>query len=567
MNNERINELKSRIAVEKEGLEKARLLLEVTYEIQNADLPQAINYTREAVRLLNQLDIENATHRAELLKSIIHLGKLEVLNGNYAEAIKLIYDSLPMLEKCEDQMLFARGLNIIAAANSFLSNHYESMRYYLKSLEIFKRLGDKSWEAGVLNNIALQHRDLKNYEWALEYLHKSLEIIEGLDDPEGLGEICETLCRTYYYHGQHNEALSYGEKSLVIYQQINVWYGEAEALTSLGNVHAALSHYEEAQAHYQKALEIAQKIGHRQGEAETLLSIGHLQTITGHSDKALETLFKALRISETLDIRKTSYECYEKISEAYKKKLDFENALIYFEKFFKLYRCVFDANENNRVEALAIMHQLETAQKDAEIYRLKNVALQNEIQEREKVQASLQKLAITDPLTGLYNRRYIFNLANQEFQHSKLNHQKFATILIDIDNFKRINDQYGHSAGDEVLIQLAECMRDALRKQDTLARYGGEEFVVLLPQTSAAEAKLVAERLRKMIAELTIVYKEQEINTKVSVGIAQFNSLDLLNTENIFNRADLTMYAAKQAGGNRVYIWEEGQEQPSPIYN
>ena len=567
MNNERINELKSRIAVEKEGLEKARLLLEVTYEIQNADLPQAINYTREAVRLLNQLDIKNATHRAELLKSIIHLGKLEVLNGNYAEAIKLIYDSLPMLEKCEDQMLFARGLNIIAAANSFLSNHYESMRYYLKSLEIFKRLGDKSWEAGVLNNIALQYRDLKNYEWALEYLHKSLEIIEGLDDPEGLGEICETLCRTYYYHGQHNEALSYGEKSLAIYQQINVWYGEAEALTSLGNVHAALSHYEEAQAHYQKALEIAQKIGHRQGEAETLLSIGNLQTITGQSDKALETLFKALRISETLDIRKTSYECYEKISEAYKKKLDFENALIYFEKFFKLYRCVFDANENNRVEALAIMHQLETAQKDAEIYRLKNVALQNEIQEREKVQASLQKLAITDPLTGLYNRRYIFNLTNQEFQLSKLNHQKFATILIDIDNFKRINDQYGHSAGDEVLIQLAECMRDALRKQDTLARYGGEEFVVLLPQTSATEAKLVAERLRKMIAELTIVYKEQEINTKVSVGIAQFNSLDILNTENIFNRADLTMYAAKQAGGNRVYIWEEGQEQPSPIYN
>ena len=565
MNNDKINELKSRIAVEKEGPEKARLLLEITYEIQNADLPQAIRYTQEAVQLFKQSIGENTPCQAELLESTVHLGKLEVLNGNYAEAIKLIYDLLPFLEKCKDQILYARGLNIIAAANSYLSNHYESMRYYLKSLDIFKQLGDKRWEAGVLNNIALQYRDLENYEWALEYLHKSLEIIEGLDDIEGLGDIYETLCRTYFYNNQYSEALHYGEKSLAIYRQINLWHGETEALTSLGNVHTALNHYEEARTCYEKALKISQKIGHRQGEAETLLSIGHLQTLTGFSDKALETLFKALQISESLDIRKTSYECYEKISEAYKKKPDFENALVYYEKFFKLYRCVFDANENNRVEALAIMHQLDTAQKDAEIYRLKNVALQNEIMEREKVQASLQKLAITDPLTGLYNRRYIFNLASEEFLQSKRNHQKFATILIDIDNFKKINDRYGHSAGDEVLIRLAECMREALRKQDTLARYGGEEFVVLLPQTNSTEAKLVAERLREMIAELTIVYKGQGIQTKVSVGIAQFNSLDLLNMENIFNRADLTMYAAKQAGGNRVYIWEEGQEQPAPI--
>ena len=567
MNNEKINELKSKIAVEKEGLIKARLFLELTFKIQNTDLPQAIYYTQEAVRLLKQPDYENSPHPRELAESVVHLGKLEVLNGNYAQAIKLIFEAIPFLENFEDQKLYARGLNIIAAGNSFLSNHYESMKYYLKSLRIFKQLGDKQWEAGVLNNIALQHRDLENYEWALEYLHKSLESFKNLADMEGLGNIYETLCRTYFYNNQPDEALKYGEKSLALYQEINILHGEAEALTSLGNVHAALKHYDQAQTHYQKALEITQKIGHRQGEAETLLRIGHLQTLTGQADIALQTLFKALKISETLDLKKTIYESYEYISKAYKKQLDFEKALNYFEKFFKLYREVFDTNENNRVEALAIMHQLETVQKDAEIYRLKNVALQNEIQERKKIQARLQKLAITDPLTGLYNRRYIFKLANEEFQHSKLDQQEFAAILIDIDNFKKINDRYGHSAGDEVLIRLAECMRDALRKQDTLARYGGEEFVALLPQTSAVEAKLVAERLRKMISELTILYKGQEIHTNVSVGIAQFNTLQINNIENIFNRADLTMYAAKQAGGNRVYIWEEGQETPSPIFN
>jgi diguanylate cyclase (GGDEF)-like protein len=165
--------------------------------------------------------------------------------------------------------------------------------------------------------------------------------------------------------------------------------------------------------------------------------------------------------------------------------------------------------------------------------------------------------AITDSLTSLYNRRHFFSLANREFSHAKRYERPLASLMLDIDHFKNINDSYGHVAGDRVLIEMAKLCRGVLRATDICARYGGEEFVFLMPETTLDGAQQMAERLRLSILELNISVEELTLNITASLGVAVIDS-ECPDIEELLKRGDQAMYAAKSGGRNRVVVYDAG---------
>jgi len=170
----------------------------------------------------------------------------------------------------------------------------------------------------------------------------------------------------------------------------------------------------------------------------------------------------------------------------------------------------------------------------------------------------VQFFAITDPLTGLYNRRYFFEAARREFERARRYSSPLSVILIDLDLFKRVNDTYGHLAGDRVLVTIAQRCRAALREVDVLARYGGEEFIFLLPQTDLDGSYLLAERLRTDIMEHPIDWGSQHIEVSASLGIAQLDPFcdDVLS---LIHHADLALYETKHTGRGRITVWDEAR--------
>jgi diguanylate cyclase (GGDEF)-like protein len=163
-----------------------------------------------------------------------------------------------------------------------------------------------------------------------------------------------------------------------------------------------------------------------------------------------------------------------------------------------------------------------------------------------------QRLARTDPLTGTLNRRHFAELAEREFERARRSGGPVALLLLDFDDFKRINDDHGHAAGDAVLKAAAAAVAARLRMVDVLARWGGEEFVVLLPGTPQAEAVRVAERLREAVmAVATPIADGRTARTSTSIGVAvaERGSGSL---QALVAAADQAMYAAKHAGRNRV---------------
>ena len=149
------------------------------------------------------------------------------------------------------------------------------------------------------------------------------------------------------------------------------------------------------------------------------------------------------------------------------------------------------------------------------------------------------------------NRHFFWENLNNTIALAEENNHAVTVMLFDLDRFKEVNDTYGHATGDQVLIALADTLREVLRSADLCGRYGGEEFVCLLPETTEIEARVVAERLRMAMAEQTIATAEGELHFTVSIGLAEAEPGDS-TVETLIQRADVAMYEAKAAGRNRV---------------
>jgi diguanylate cyclase (GGDEF)-like protein len=158
--------------------------------------------------------------------------------------------------------------------------------------------------------------------------------------------------------------------------------------------------------------------------------------------------------------------------------------------------------------------------------------------------------ATRDALTGAGNRIALEIAADREIAMARRSGQPSAILVIDIDHFKGINDKYGHSAGDRVLVEVAGQLRHSCRETDSIFRFGGEEFVVLLSQTEENSAEVIAERIRSAIAAMHTLYQQQALRITASIGIACLNRGEALHAW--FDRADRALYLAKQAGRNRV---------------
>lgn len=169
--------------------------------------------------------------------------------------------------------------------------------------------------------------------------------------------------------------------------------------------------------------------------------------------------------------------------------------------------------------------------------------------------AEVQNLATTDPLTQVHNRRYFFELAELEFARSKRYERDVALILLDADEFKAINDNYGREIGDRALKIIASCCRNNLRHFDIIGRYAGEDFVIMLPETPINVAADVADRLRKSIESIRIDTHKGELAVTVSVGVAVATETTP-DLPALINRADMALYEAKRAGRNKVIVAE-----------
>lgn len=308
-------------------------------------------------------------------------------------------------------------------------------------------------------------------------------------------------------------------------------------------------------------------------QPETPLSIG----IETHDNKTKSALNQFLRSIEGGNLSKvekgsTAPAFGNKVDGTFSVLFPSYNASGLFDSFVSFY---FDSKfmglSKEEIRNLNISEEQKTILSKERVQKIKNIkafccAFKDkfaDIIERFRanyhIVEELQKVGLEDPLTGINNRRYLDTCLNQKVKESLRDKQPFSFLLIDIDFFKKVNDTYGHLAGDLVLKKLAETLQNRVRESDVLARYGGEEFAVVLKDTDSEQAKNIAEKFRKRIEGLVVDYEGKKIKITISVGVLTF-SKENNNVLNIVNGADRALYQAKEDGRNRVVVCETGCE-------
>lgn len=217
----------------------------------------------------------------------------------------------------------------------------------------------------------------------------------------------------------------------------------------------------------------------------------------------------------------------------------------------------FRINEvNSHLEVYGVSRDITERKLNEHILKQANQELQTHIQKIEQLRHELQEQAIRDPLTGLYNRRYLNESLNREFSRAEREIFPVSILIMDIDNFKTINDTYGHQVGDKFLIAIADLIKNNSRGSDIACRYGGEEFMLVLPGTETQTAYARAEQFRFQFAQIRITQETKDLGITVSMGISSYPVNGKIS-EDLIIKADKALYQSKHNGRNRVTIWGE----------
>jgi diguanylate cyclase (GGDEF)-like protein len=435
----------------------------------------------------------------------------------------------------------------------FLGDYVQALDHLTSALRIAEETGDKSLEAYALDRIASVQGSAGQLVVSLETHERALAMQRHQGDRLGEAHALNNMAYTYIELGELGAALKAAERALALTQEVG-------SINLLAGVYDTLSEVElqrgilgEAERYSRQGLATALSCHSEPDAGDSMFMLGRIQCAHGNWAEATESTDQALAIAERLGRTVEAYKCHKLLSEIHERSGDMAAALWHHRRFHELESARKTGETESRLSRLAVEHQVETARKDAEILRLRSLALEREVEERRVAQASLEAQASLDPLTGLFNRRHT-SVLREEMSRAIGRGLPVSLTMFDIDRFKRVNDEHGHATGDTVLVTIAAELRKNARKSDMPCRWGGDEFLVLLVDMDGTAAAGAAERVRQAVAGSPVVCANATVPVTLSAGVASAEGLDGADFDSLVERADVALYGAKDAGRNRVVV-------------
>lgn len=490
-------------------------------------------------------------HADALSRISVHSARLSELE----QAVRAGKEALRIYESVDD-MLGASRTNAILAYAFFLADLLsEAAAHGIEAQRQALACGDAQAQRWASLRLSMVYDGMGQIETAIGFAQRALAGARQCGDAETLFAALNNLAEIYYDNwvdepvdkpGREEAlelAVARAREALAVARAGRNPHRETYALNSLARPLMALGRHEEAAQVLQLARTIADTNGYRFLYVSALLLVARGFRLSGRPTEAIEA-YRSVIAARDLEVTLEG-EAHQALYELFKERGEFELALSHHEKFHSLRTSELTARADWQGKLLMVKYELEAAQQQA-----RRAQLEAEMQ---RVRADqLDQTAHTDPLTGAYNRRFFEAHLPRLLQRAAERSLPLSAAMLDVDYFKRINDRFGHAAGDRVLIALCKVVTSIVRGSDILVRVGGEEFLVLFVDTPLHVASGVCERLRHQVESHPWQEIEPALQVAVSSGVAVWDGAE--SATDWIARIDAALYRAKSGGRNRVVV-------------
>lgn len=548
----------------------------------------AIAALQEAVALMDSPGSQPEVHRGAALHL---LGQVLGSASRDGEAVPVLRRAVEAARQVNDEGTGAAATIALAWSHVRLGRYDEALDNALAGLRYFEAQGEQGQEANARLLIGFVHRNMSQWDEALTFFsaaerlaretgalvlavralneqgnvmrlsgrpsealalqRAALEQARAAGDEGAVASCANDLGGSYYTLGNLNDALTLFREA----QALHVSLGSArEAGLGAGNIatlHLALGRRDEALRWAREGLRIIQTTGRAPDEEVARAILAVVLAECGDPAAAYEQLSAAYELRERIASDETARRMADLTALYEADRREAEIAILTRDRAIQ--RLQLDREREQRtlilggLTASGVLAGLLALGYRSKLRTNRIITLANA--ELTTARDQLDRLSRADALTGLANRRHVDEKLAEEVLRHQRRGDEFSVVLADLDHFKRINDEYGHAAGDAVLVHVAEVLRGGVRTLDTVGRWGGEEFILVLPLTGIDGACAVAEKIRSALASQTVEFGEATLSVSATFGTAAFSGGQLGDT---LRRADDALYRGKQAGRNRV---------------
>ncbi len=536
---------------------------------------------------------ERAGDKAGQARALSNLGSLAQRMGDPTNAVQLFNQALVLQRAAGNDRELANSLNNLGFVYSTdLADYARSLSLHLESLSIRQRLGDKAAIALSLNNIGIVYDRLHQYDQALSYFNRAFALRRELGAKARMAATLNNIGDTYFDAKDYANALVYQRRALEIRAALDDRSAIALSHRNIGLIYIAMNQLDAARRELQTALAISDQLPDKGLAAQIHLGMSQVERASGVPAKAEEQARAALALATAMPSRELIRQSTEELASDQEAQGRLASALEEFKRAKVVSDSIFTANTARRIAALEQMYS--DAQRGRELDSLRREQAELELRAsrraiqrdgaaaiallvaivafgmyRRRVERGrlAEALSVTDALTGVWNRRYVQQMMHMDLAATLRRHRVSASrgdspddadlifLMLDVDHFKAVNDQFGHAAGDLVLTQLAAALRKACRDSDAVVRWGGEEFLIIGRFANRQQGARTAERLRQAVERHTSVLPDgRAVRVTCSIGFAAYPfdlaALDALGWEAVVQIADEAAYTAKREGRN-----------------
>jgi diguanylate cyclase (GGDEF)-like protein len=520
------------------------------------DLPSIILETwkarihdRQRIKFVVQYVLERAPNTSKLLRaqSKVLQAHLSFRERRMAEALEQSSQAMVVLREHHALAWVARALNVRACVAAEIGEFALAGASLEEQLRLARESGDLDMEGCALHDLGMMQLQ-RGPQLAETHLLAALEVFQRAKSYAGVGYAQLNLANVYEQLEQPERAAALLEEALLI--------AERENLAPIVNwVRAQQGRLALHQGRYLQAeslLEQALKNGLSNNEHDILEIVPSLVRVYLHFDRperAIEMLEHHLQIVQESGLKPLEMTAHELLAEVRQSLGQDRVALEHYRTHMKLRSQVFNEINEERVRALSVLVRTEVAERTTLNALQQNAELRSTLEQLAQAHEHILELSFTDELTKVHNRRFLMTHGETQLREAK--GRDFTFALLDLDHFKRINDTFGHDAGDRVLCEFALLVSNNLRGGDTFARFGGEEFALILPDTTPQAACEVLERIRVTMASRVWDGLPAGERITFTAGLADASSGDLMQS---LKRADQLLYVGKAEGRDRICV-------------